>query len=143
MEGFSPFGNVAVILSFLICLALLVAKTRLIHRILKAKTDVNVFNHSIALCFAMSGETFNQFGIQTGGFTLKHHMHKKAEYSTRCFPGIGGLVCIPTTIWLMSAPGGEAFNKTGDPPANTDRLLPCWILFLVRSQKILSFISDY
>ena len=85
MEGFSPFGNVAVILSFLICLALLVAKTRLIHRILKAKTDVNVFNHSIALCFAMSGETFNQFGIQTGGFTLKHHMHKKAEILYKVF----------------------------------------------------------
>ena len=59
MESF----NVGLIFSFLVCLVILVAKARFIHRILKANTDVNVFNHSIALCFALSGET-DQFGIR-------------------------------------------------------------------------------
>ena len=49
--------NVPVIFSFLTGLAILIAKTRFIHRTLKANTDVSVFNHSIAICFALSGET--------------------------------------------------------------------------------------
>ena len=71
MEGF----NVAVIFSFLTGLAILVAKVRFIHRVLKVHTDVSVFNHSIALCFALSGEAsaFSQFGIQAGSFTKKPH----------------------------------------------------------------------
>ena len=63
--------NVLVIFSFLTGLAILVAKARFIHRILKANTDVSVFNHSIALCLAVSGEafTFKQFGKEAVKFT--------------------------------------------------------------------------
>ena len=52
-----PVGNVAAFVSFLICLAVLAAKARFIYRVLKANTDVNVFNHSIALVFAVSGKS--------------------------------------------------------------------------------------
>ena len=145
MESF----NVGLIFSFLVCLVILVAKARFIHRILKANTDVNVFNHSIALCFALSGE------ISTFSFTKSHIRQervKPAEFLEDVFyAGIGGLVCIPTTIWLISPHfGEETFNKTsapgdnvaddtgdhGDDAAKTDRLLPCWILFLVRTKTI-------
>ena len=70
MESF----NVGLIFSFLVCLVILVAKARFIHRILKANTDVNVFNHSIALCFTLSGET-DQFGIRLETL-LKVHTRK-------------------------------------------------------------------
>ena len=71
-------------------------------------------------------------------------------------PGLGGLVCIPITVWLIVAlpdKGGlaedldklgkgdldnEAGAVDGDldegvlgEAAVADRLLPCWILFLV------------
>ena len=52
-----PVGNVAAFVSFLICLAVLAAKARFIYRVLKANSDVNVFNHSIALVFAVSGKS--------------------------------------------------------------------------------------
>ena len=52
-----PVGNVAAFVSFLICLAVLAAKASFIYRVLKANTDVNVFNHSIALVFAVSGKS--------------------------------------------------------------------------------------
>ena len=63
-------------------------------------------------------------------------------------PGLGGLVCIPITIWLIGAlPDkgnlAEDLDKPGKDEAGdldegvlgeaavADRLLPCWILFLV------------
>ena len=55
MENVSPFTSASVILSFLACLAILVAKARFIWKVLKANADVSVFNHSIVLCFAASG----------------------------------------------------------------------------------------
>ena len=145
MESF----NVALIFSFLACLVILVAKARFIRRILKANTDVNVFNHSIALCFILSGETL------TFSFA-KSHIRQEAEFLEDVFyAGLGGLVCIPITIWLMNPDIGEkTFNKTaalgddaaddagnpGDDAGNdatkTDRFLPCWILFLVRTKTI-------
>ena len=64
------------------------------------------------------------------------------------FPGLGGLVCIPITVWLTIAlPDkgnlAEDLDKLGKDEAGdldegvlgeaavADRLLPCWILFLV------------
>ena len=82
-------------------------------------------------------------------------MVKPAEFLEDVFhAGIGGFVCIPTTIWLISADGEKTFNKTaapGDAPGyapsydpaddadKTDRFLPCWVLFLVRTKTIFQF----
>ena len=77
------------------------------------------------------------------------------------FEGIGGLVCIPITVWLMhTAPGeatldkgalavGDLFNGTlGEDDldkgalavvGDLDRLFPCWVLFLVRRLNCLGF----
>ena len=54
-KGFFQASNVVALVSFLTCLAILAVKTRFICRVLKANTDVNVLNHSIALVFAASG----------------------------------------------------------------------------------------
>ena len=56
MESVWPIGNVALIISIIIFSVILLAKGRFICKILKARTDVNVFNHSIALCLAVSGD---------------------------------------------------------------------------------------
>ena len=81
-------------------------------------------------------------------------------------PGLGGLVCIPITIWLIGALpdkgnlaedldklgkddlDNEAGAVAGDldegvlgEAAVADRLLPCWILFLVGTLFKACFLS--
>ena len=49
--------NIAIVLTFLAGFLLYLAKLRVVIKILAAKTQVNVFNHSLALClFASGGE---------------------------------------------------------------------------------------
>ena len=58
MESVLPINSIALTISVVTSFGILLAKGRFIYRILKARTDVNVFNHSIALCFAVSGPFF-------------------------------------------------------------------------------------
>ena len=58
MESVLPIKSIALTISVVTSFGILLAKGRFIYRILKARTDVNVFNHSIALCFAVSGTFF-------------------------------------------------------------------------------------
>ena len=53
MESVLPINSIALTISVVTSFGILLAKGRFIYRILKARTDVNVFNHSIALCFAV------------------------------------------------------------------------------------------
>ena len=58
MESVLPINSIALTISVVTSFGILLAKGRFIYKILKARTDVNVFNHSIALCFAVSGTFF-------------------------------------------------------------------------------------
>ena len=75
-------------------------------------------------------------------------------------PGLGGLVCIPITVWLTIAlPDkgnlAEDLDKPGKDEAGdldegvlgeaavADRLLPCWILFLVGTLFKACFLSMF
>ena len=121
-----------VIVFFLICLMILVAKIWFICRILKANADVNVFNHSIAIVLAVSGTT------------LKSCFYKMVP---NFFPGIMGIVCIPMNIWLTTVHSEaslavETWNNSahGEDAVYAYRLLPCSILILVRIQLLLFLI---
>ena len=52
------FSNIAILLTFLVGLLLYFAKLQFVTKILAAKTQVNVFNHSLALCLFASGEKY-------------------------------------------------------------------------------------
>ena len=50
--------NIAIVLMFLVGFLLYLAKLRFVMKILAAKTHVNVFNHSLALCLVTSGDRY-------------------------------------------------------------------------------------
>ena len=62
-------NSIALTISVVTSFGILLAKGRFIYRILKARTDVNVFNHSIALCLAVSGDCCYKNTIGDGGST--------------------------------------------------------------------------
>ena len=53
--SFSESKLVPIILALLVTILLLVAKIKFILKMSKARTDVNVFNNSFALCLSASG----------------------------------------------------------------------------------------
>ena len=83
------------------------------------------------------------------------------------FSGIGALLCIPTTAWLLHTGEGtfadqdkgtlgedslgkgtlalvsELGQSALGEVAEADRLLPCMVLFLVSSPHLPTFINDY
>ena len=95
----------------------------------------------------------------------------KSKYLRIVFSGIGALLCIPTTVWLLHTGEGTLRKETladedkgtlgedsqgkgtlalvdelgqsafGEVP-EADRLLPCMVLFLV-SNHLPTFINDY
>ena len=50
--------NIAIVLMFLVGFLLYLIKFRFVMKILAAKTHVNVFNHSLALCLVTSGDQY-------------------------------------------------------------------------------------
>ena len=51
-------SNVAIVLAFLLGFLLYIAKLKFVMKILEARTQVKVFNHSLALCLLVSGDNF-------------------------------------------------------------------------------------
>ena len=50
--------SIAIVLMFLVGFLLYLFKFRFVMKILAAKTHVNVFNHSLALCLVASGDRY-------------------------------------------------------------------------------------
>ena len=57
MVGCSIF-TLATILAFLVGFRIFVAKIKFVQKIVAAKVDVDILNHTLALCLVVSGETF-------------------------------------------------------------------------------------
>ena len=97
-------SNIAIVLTFIVGVLLYLAKLRFLMKILAAKTQVNVFNHSLALClFASGGErnilelvTFMEslisqvlalwfvFLLQSGFSMRREIMRKRLSKSGQC-----------------------------------------------------------
>ena len=56
------FGPSATILAFLIGLFIFVAKIKFVRRVVAARTDVDIFNNTLALCLVASGEIEIEIG---------------------------------------------------------------------------------
>ena len=50
--------NIAIVFTFLVGFILYIAKVKFVMKILEARTQVKVFNHSLALCLLVSGDNF-------------------------------------------------------------------------------------
>ena len=57
MVGCNIFA-LATILAFLVGFLIFVAKIKFVQKIVAAKADVDILNHTLALCLVVSGETF-------------------------------------------------------------------------------------
>ena len=75
-----------IILSVIFGLFVFVAKIKFAKEIFSAKVDVNVFNHSLALCFIASGLN----GIALSVNNIKN-----------IFSGVGTMIYLPCTVWLI------------------------------------------
>ena len=73
-----------IILSVIFGFFVFVAKIKFAKEIFSAKVDVNVFNHSLALCFIASGLN----GIALSNIKI-------------IFSGVGTMIYLPCTVWLI------------------------------------------
>ena len=59
MVASSIASNIAIVFTFLVGFLLYLGKLQFVMKMLAARTHVNVFNHSLALCLSVSGDEKN------------------------------------------------------------------------------------
>ena len=84
-----------IILSVIFGFFVFVAKIKFAKEIFSAKVDVNVFNHSLALCFIASG--LNGIALSVNNIKI-------------IFSGVGTMVFLPLTVWLLGKNYGQVTN---------------------------------
>ena len=82
-------SHIAIVLTFLVGFVLYLGKLQFVIKLLAAKSHVNVFNHSLAICLFASGEK----KILATLFALLN------------VSGIGTMICLPASVWLLNKEG--------------------------------------
>ena len=81
----------ATVLAFLAGFLILVAKIKFVRKVLAAKVDVNIFNHTLALCLIASG-------------------NKRKKRDFQLLSGVATMLFLPLTVWLLGNNYGEVAN---------------------------------
>ena len=82
----------ATVLAFLAGFLILVAKIKFVRKVLAAKVDVNIFNHTLALCLIASG-------------------NKRKKRDFQLLSGVATMLFLPLTVWLLGNNYGEVANQ--------------------------------
>ena len=88
MLGGNIFGP-ATLLAFLAGFFILVAKIKFARTVLAAKADVNIFNHTLALCLIASGNK------------------REKGLKFQLLPGGATMLFLPLTVWLLGKSYGQ------------------------------------
>ena len=92
--------NITIVVRFLAGLLLFVSKLKFVFKIFYSKAQVTVFNHSLALCLLASGDVITKKQMFINNVTFQS------------LAGIGTIICLPASIWLLDQQGGSYEEKS-------------------------------